>query len=73
MTGAGRPCAARPGARLAPFGAAVMLLAIMAALLAPLVAPYDPLKQNLGNALARPEPRRTCWAPTTWAATCSRG
>ncbi len=42
-------------ARLAPFGAAVMLLAIMAALLAPLVAPYDPLKQNLNNTLARPD------------------
>ncbi len=42
-------------ARLAPFGAAVMLLAIMAALLAPLVAPYNPLKQNLNNTLARPD------------------
>src|SRR6266571_2312576 len=41
-------------ARLAPFGAAVMLLAVLAALAAPLLAPYDPLKQNLGNALARP-------------------
>src|SRR5881296_4490019 len=41
-------------ARLAPFGAAVMLLAVMVALAAPLLAPYDPLAQNLGNALARP-------------------
>ena len=41
-------------ARLAPFGAAVMLLAVLAALAAPLLAPYDPLAQNLGNALARP-------------------
>jgi peptide/nickel transport system permease protein len=42
-------------ARLAPFGAAVMLLAITVALLAPVVAPYNPLKQNLDNALARPD------------------
>src|SRR6266852_7114151 len=41
-------------ARLAPFGAAVMLLAVLAALAAPLLAPYDPLAQNLGNTLARP-------------------
>lgn len=42
-------------ARLAPFGAAVMLLAITVALLAPVVAPYDPLKQNLNHTLARPD------------------
>jgi len=42
-------------ARLAPFGAAVMLLAIAMALLAPVVAPYDPLKQNLNRTLARPD------------------
>jgi len=42
-------------ARLAPFGAAVMLLAIMVALLAPVVAPYSPLKQNLDRTLARPD------------------
>src|SRR3989454_11457524 len=41
-------------ARLAPFGAAVMLLAVLAALAAPLLAPHDPLAQNLGNTLARP-------------------
>src|SRR3989475_9252832 len=41
-------------ARLAPFGAAVMLLAVLAALAAPLLAPYDPLAQNLGKTLARP-------------------
>jgi peptide/nickel transport system permease protein len=41
-------------ARLAPFGAAVMGLAVLVALAAPLVAPYDPLAQNLGNALAAP-------------------
>jgi peptide/nickel transport system permease protein len=42
-------------ARLAPFGAGVMLLAVLVALAAPLVAPYDPLAQNLGNTLARPD------------------
>src|SRR3989441_6618340 len=41
-------------ARLAPFGAAVMLVAVLVALAAPLLAPYDPLAQNLGNTLARP-------------------
>jgi ABC-type dipeptide/oligopeptide/nickel transport system permease subunit len=41
-------------ARLAPFGAAVMAAAVLAALLAPALAPYDPLKQDLGNSLARP-------------------
>jgi peptide/nickel transport system permease protein len=32
-----------------------MLLAVAVALAAPLVAPYDPLAQNLGNTLARPD------------------
>jgi peptide/nickel transport system permease protein len=41
-------------ARLAPFGAAVMVLAVLAAIAAPLVAPYDPLAQDLSNTLARP-------------------
>jgi ABC-type dipeptide/oligopeptide/nickel transport system permease subunit len=41
-------------ARLAPFGAAVTTLAVLIALAAPLVAPYDPLAQNLGNTLAAP-------------------
>jgi peptide/nickel transport system permease protein len=40
--------------RLAPFGAAVLLVAVVVALAAPLVAPHDPLRQNLGDALARP-------------------
>src|SRR5258706_7513762 len=42
-------------ARLAPFGAAVMLLAVTVALLAPVVAPYNPLKQDLNHTLARPD------------------
>src|SRR5258708_16729570 len=43
-------------ARLAPFGAAVLLAAIVVALAAPLLSPYDPLAQDLGNVLARPGP-----------------
>ncbi len=39
---------------MAPFGAAVLLAAVIAALAAPLLSPHDPLKQDLGNALARP-------------------
>src|SRR5262245_56144589 len=41
--------------RLAPFGVAVMLAAVVAAVLAPVLAPHDPLKQDLGHALARPD------------------
>jgi len=50
------------GARLAPFGAAVLLLAVLVALAAPVVAPHDPLRQNLGNALA--PPGRAHWLGT---------
>ena len=42
------------GARLAPFGALVLAAAIVAALAAPVLAPHDPLRQDLGNTLARP-------------------
>jgi ABC-type dipeptide/oligopeptide/nickel transport system permease subunit len=42
------------GARLAPLGAAVVLVAVAVAVLAPRLAPYDPLKQEIGNSLARP-------------------
>jgi ABC-type dipeptide/oligopeptide/nickel transport system permease subunit len=42
-------------ARLAPFGAAVLALSVLLALAAPVVAPYDPLAQNLGNTLAPPD------------------
>jgi len=41
-------------ARLAPFGAAVIALAVLLALAAPLVAPYDPLAQDLGKTLSPP-------------------
>jgi ABC-type dipeptide/oligopeptide/nickel transport system permease subunit len=40
--------------RLAPFGAAVVLVAMVVALAAPLLAPHNPLRQDLGNTLARP-------------------
>ena len=42
--------------RLALVGAAVTLIAVGVALAAPRLAPHDPLKQNLNNALARPAP-----------------
>src|SRR5262249_56370902 len=48
----GRRRAAR--ARLASVGAAVVLVAVAVALLAPLLAPHDPLAQNLANTLAVP-------------------
>jgi len=40
--------------RLALVGAAVTLIAVAVALAAPLLAPHDPLRQNLGNTLASP-------------------
>ena len=40
--------------RLAPFGAIVLVLAVVSAIGAPLLAPHDPLRQDLGHALARP-------------------
>jgi len=42
------------GARLAPLGAVVLAVTVVVALAAPAVAPHDPLRQDLGNALARP-------------------
>jgi peptide/nickel transport system permease protein len=41
-------------ARLAPFGAAVLIVAVLVAVGAPLLTPHDPLKQDLAHALARP-------------------
>ena len=41
-------------ARLAPFGAAVLLAALVMAFGASVLSPHDPLKQNLDNTLARP-------------------
>jgi peptide/nickel transport system permease protein len=56
VVGARRWTALRRAARvrLAPFGAAVVLVALLVALAAPLLSPYDPLRQNLGNTLAKP-------------------
>src|SRR5438270_10798356 len=45
----------RPSSSLATnAGAAILILALGLAVGAPLLAPHDPLKQDLGNALARP-------------------
>lgn len=41
--------------RLGPLGVVVMLVAIVVALFASVISPYDPLKQDLGNTLARPD------------------
>jgi peptide/nickel transport system permease protein len=42
-------------ASLAPrIGAVILALALLLAVAAPVVSPYDPVKQNLGNALAKP-------------------
>ncbi len=41
-------------ARFAWFGLAVVAAAVLTAAFAPLVSPYDPLKQDLANLLARP-------------------
>src|SRR5512132_1044176 len=41
--------------RLGPLGVVVMLVALGVAIFAPLISPYDPLKQDLGNTLARPD------------------
>jgi len=41
-------------ARMAPFGGVVLILAVLMAVLAPLIAPYDPLKQDLSNVLLTP-------------------
>ena len=49
-----RPLRRAARARLAPFGAVVLLGAIIFAVGAPIVSPHDPLKQNLDNTLARP-------------------
>jgi peptide/nickel transport system permease protein len=41
--------------RLALAGALVTLVAVAVAVAAPILAPHNPLKQNLGNTLARPD------------------
>ena len=60
------------------FGGGFILLLILLALFAPLIAPHDPLEQDLMSGTLppfglRPAPtRHTGSAPTTSAATCSR-
>ena len=61
------------GARLAPFGVAVLLTALVVAALAPVISPHNPLKQNLDDALARPSCASSRSAPTMSGATCCRG
>jgi ABC-type dipeptide/oligopeptide/nickel transport system permease subunit len=41
-------------ARGAPFGGVVLIVAVLVAIFAPLLAPYDPLKQDLSNILLPP-------------------
>ena len=43
-----------PGSAASRFGAVILVAALALALGAPALAPHDPLKQNLANALARP-------------------
>src|SRR5256885_3711080 len=43
-----------PGSAASRFGAVILLATLALAVGAPALAPHDPLKQNLGNALARP-------------------
>jgi peptide/nickel transport system permease protein len=50
------------GARLAPIGAVVLVLALVVAVTAPVLAPHDPIRQDLGNTLA--PPGRAHWLGT---------
>ena len=54
--------------------ALLMLLIVLAAIFAPLIAPFDPYKASIVGRLKpfgwRGHPAR---APTNWAATCCRG
>ncbi|UYM25943.1 hypothetical protein OIM90_00295 [Streptomyces sp. AD16] len=63
--------------KLAVLALAVLALLLVAALFAPLIAPYDPNAQDLLIRLRPPSgrtaaPAPTCSAPTSSAATCSR-
>ena len=49
-----------------------VVLVVVSSVLAGVLAPHDPLAQDLAHRLAgRPAP--TGWAPTRWAATCFAG
>ena len=58
---------ARPGLILA---LAFLALMVVAAGFAPVLAPYDPLKQDLAHSFAAPGLGASRSAPTIWAATC---
>ncbi len=58
-------------------GLLFMLVIVFCALFAPWVAPHDPSEQFRDFLLTPPlwlevATRSSCWAPTSWAATCSR-
>lgn len=53
----------------AQFGLLVIVLYILVALFAPLLAPFGET-QVVGEG-SRPGAASSCWAPITWAATCS--
>ena len=52
--------------KVAVLGLVIVLIYIIVAIFAPLLAPYDPVKQDLANMLQTPDPN-TCWEPTRWA------
>jgi peptide/nickel transport system permease protein len=52
--------------------AAILLLLIVAAVAAPWVMPGDPYATSMFKRLKPIGTAGTCWAPTSWAATCSR-
>ena len=58
--------------KVAVGGLAVIVLFVAVAVLAPLIAPYDPIATSW-TAIRKAPSRRTGWAPTRTAATCSRG
>ena len=53
---------------LAMIGLCITLVLLFAALFAPLLAPHDPITQDLGRRLLPPLTAETCWALTTLAA-----
>ena len=57
--------------RLAGAGLAILAIVLLCALLAPLIAPYDPNGRTISRSPNR-RPPITCSAQTTSAATCSR-
>src|SRR5438445_13221691 len=58
--------------RLAPLGVVVMLAALVVAVLAPIVSPHDPLRQDLGNVLAKPGRAHLLGTDNVWRDVLSR-